>query len=123
MITDKKAFHITFTDETVENGKQKKYIITYKSNYDYNKIPTTGTVSNTRYTYHNQCKLDDNPWVEAKFTVQGGEIFNKQSADGAEYDAVNKTIKYKIIVVNWANIDFSRKRNCSEGCTSGGNSF
>ena len=103
-----KSFHITFTDETVENGKQKKYIITYKSNYDYNKIPTTGTVSNTRYTYHNQCKLDDNPWVEAKFTVQGGEIFNKQSADGAEYDAVNKTIKYKI-VVNWANIDFSGK--------------
>ena len=69
-----KSFHITFADETVENGKQKKYIITYKSNYDYNKIPTTGTVSNTRYTYHNQCKLDDNPWVEAKFTVQGGEI-------------------------------------------------
>ena len=23
-----KSFHITFTDETVENGKQKKYIIT-----------------------------------------------------------------------------------------------
>ena len=103
-----KSFHITFADETVENGKQKKYIITYKSNYDYNKIPTTGTVSNTRYTYHNQCKLDDNPWVEAKFTVQGGEIFNKQSADGAEYDAVNKTIKYKI-VVNWANVDYSGK--------------
>ena len=103
-----KSFHITFADETVENGKQKKYIITYKSNYDYNKIPTTGTVSNTRYTYHNQCKLDDNPWVEAKFTVQGGEIFNKQPADGADYDAVNKTIKYKI-VVNWANVDYSGK--------------
>lgn len=103
-----KSFHITFADETVENGKQKKYIITYKSNYDYNKIPTTGTVANTRYTYHNQCKLDDNPWVEAKFTVQGGEIFNKQPADGADYDAVNKTIKYKI-VVNWANVDYSGK--------------
>ena len=103
-----KSFHITFADETVENGKQKKYIITYKSNYDYNKIPTTGSVSNTRYTYHNQCKLDDNPWVEAKFTVQGGEIFYKQKADEAEYDAVNKTIKYKI-VVNWANVDYSGK--------------
>ena len=65
-------------------------------------------MSNTRYTYHNQCKLDDNPWVEAKFTVQGGEIFNKQPADGADYDAVNKTIKYKI-VVNWANVDYSGK--------------
>ena len=41
-------------------------------------------------------------------TVQGGEIFYKQKADEAEYDAVNKTIKYKI-VVNWANVDYSGK--------------
>lgn len=106
--SDKKGFHITFPNETVENGNSIQYVITYKSNYDYSKIPTTGTVSTTRYTYKNKCKLDDNPWVNADFTVQGGEILNKQQADGAEYDEANKTIRYKI-VVNWANLDYTGK--------------
>ena len=106
--SDKKAFQITFPNETVENGNPIQYVITYKSNYDHSKIPTTGTVSTTKYTYKNKCKLDDNPWVNADFTVQGGEILNKQQADGAEYDEANKTIRYKI-VVNWANLDYTGK--------------
>ena len=106
--SDKKAFQIIFPNETVENGNSIQYVITYKSNYDHSKIPTTGTVSTTRYTYKNKCKLDDNPWVNADFTVQGGEILNKQQADGAEYDEANKTIRYKI-VVNWANLDYTGK--------------
>ena len=106
--SDKKAFQITFPNETVENGNPIQYVITYKSNYDHSKIPTTGTVSTTKYTYKNKCKLDDNPWVMADFTVQGGEILNKQQADGAEYDEANKTIRYKI-VVNWANLDYTGK--------------
>ena len=106
--SDKKAFQITFPNETVENGNPIQYVITYKSNYDHNKISDTGLMSATRYTYKNKCKLDDNPWVNADFTVQGGEILNKQKADGAEYDEANKTIRYKI-VVNWANLDYTGK--------------
>ena len=104
----KKAFSITFPNETVENGNSIQYVITYKSNYDHSKIPTTGTASTTKYTYKNKCQLDDNPWVNADFTVQGGEILNKQKSDEAEYDEANKTIRYKI-VVNWANLDYTGK--------------
>ena len=41
--SDKKAFQIIFPNETVENGNSIQYVITYKSNYDHSKIPTTGT--------------------------------------------------------------------------------
>ena len=122
--SDKKAFRITFPKKTVENGNPIQYVITYKSNYDHSKIPTTGTVSTTRYTYKNQCKLDNNHWVKADFTVQGGEIFNKQEADKnlPVYDEANKTIRYKI-VVNWANLDYTGKEVVVKDVLPAGTTF